>query len=701
MNNFTLKIFAVLLCCFSSAEMLAQCTAGGGPVCYVNSALTPIGAEICPDPGMQVQITFTQGQVENSWDELEVYSGAMGSGSGGTEVYNGYGSGGDLTGLVVEGATDECISVFVDGDSSNDCVDQGYTPIVFTSMCITPPSCPDPTSVTATDITETTADIGWTTGGSATSATVWVCPTGVAPPDASCISVSSAGNPETVTGLTGTTDYDAFVQEICGGDMSAVVGPTAFTTLAAAPANDDCGGAIALTVNADLACGSVTNGTIAGATASPEDVVACFGTEDDDVWFTFVATATSHEIDLLNITGGTTDLYHSLWEGACGSLTHQGLCSDPNSSTATGLTIGATYHLRVYSWTSTAGQTSVFDVCIGTLPPPPANDACAGAMAVVAGAATASGSTASATNVEGLTACSGNTSPCATAAGGTGFMDFGAGVWFVYTSPSAEEFTVDTDGSSFDTEIQVFTGTCGALTCVAGDDDSGVTGSNSLVCITSAATRGVAAVDYYIYVDGHGTNTGDFILNITAAPLPVELISFEGKTEKSSNMLMWKTATEENTEKHVIERSLDGRSDWEFVGEKAAAGFTTETQSYMLEDTKPLAKAYYRLRSIDFDGYEDVSNIVYLERKTDRFDIIGVYPVPTKARLTIDFETLRDQEVEIRMTDMLGKAISRSVFAATAGINTEIVDMSNLSSGVYFVTIYNGTESITKRVIKN
>jgi hypothetical protein len=45
-------------------------------------------------------------------------------------------------------------------------------------------------------------------------------------------------------------------------------------------------------------------------------------------------------------------------------------CSDPNNSVATGLVIGQTYYIQVYSWTSTPGQTSTFDVCIGTIPPP-------------------------------------------------------------------------------------------------------------------------------------------------------------------------------------------------------------------------------------------------------------------------------------------------------------------------------------------
>src|SRR5690606_15823927 len=52
------------------------------------------------------------------------------------------------------------------------------------------------------------------------------------------------------------------------------------------------------------------------------------------------------------------------------------------NSTATGLTVGQTYYIRVYTYTGDAFQTVTFDLCIGTPPPPPVNDECANAIAV-------------------------------------------------------------------------------------------------------------------------------------------------------------------------------------------------------------------------------------------------------------------------------------------------------------------------------
>jgi len=265
-----------------------------------------------------------------------------------------------------------------------------------------------------------------------------------------------------------------------------------------APANDNCAGAYPVTVNPDLACGSVSAGTILGATASTVDATACSGTEDDDVWFSFVATATTHQISLTGITGSTTDLYHSLWTGAdCNSLTLvPGTCSDPNTSTPAGLTIGATYYIRVYSWTATAGQTSAFNVCVGTLPPPPANDDCAAAVTLTPGGVFADNA------VVGTNASATNSNPpapgCASFTGGD--------VWYSVTVPASGSITIETnpEGTSAitDTGLAVYSGTCAGLTLVQCDDDSSASGFFSKVALTGRTPGEVLYVNVWEYGGG-------------------------------------------------------------------------------------------------------------------------------------------------------------------------------------------------------
>lgn len=171
----------------------------------------------------------------------------------------------------------------------------------------------------------------------------------------------------TATGLTpGSTVYVRFWEY--GNDN-----PGSFSicaTLPPAPAgNDDPCTAISLAVNPDLSCSLQTAGTLVGATASSIPVAPCYGTPDNDVWFSFTATNSVHYINLNNVAGSTTDLYHAVYSGSCGSLTNIS-CSDPNNSVLSGLVPGNTYWVRVYSYWSGAATTT-FDVCVTTPPPPP------------------------------------------------------------------------------------------------------------------------------------------------------------------------------------------------------------------------------------------------------------------------------------------------------------------------------------------
>lgn len=323
--------------------------------------------------------------------------------------------------------------------------------------------------------------------------------------DATASSISDGTNswPITATGVVPVGPFmngsSVTLTALHGSDTTCDL-PLGTFTYTCPPANDECDGAIQLTVNADLACGTVTSGTIASATPSGIDEAACGGTEDDDVWFSFVATSTSHQISLINVAGSTTDLYHSLWTGAdCSSLALvSGTCSDPNTSSPSNLTIGVTYYVRVYSWTATAGQTSSFDICIGTPPPPPANDACADAIEVTSLPYSNSQDATSATNNDGfITTCD----------------SMNDGVWYTVVGDGAD-ITISVTDTGWDSQIGVYTGTCGTFTCVGYADDGGLSGGESYTISGS-----VVGTLYYINIgqwSGTTNNSeGSLVINIT------------------------------------------------------------------------------------------------------------------------------------------------------------------------------------------
>ncbi|WP_303311059.1 fibronectin type III domain-containing protein [Hymenobacter sp. BT730] len=184
-----------------------------------------------------------------------------------------------------------------------------------------------------------------------------------------------------VSGLTIGATYYLRVYSYFGNPQTVASG--AFTIClnnpGPAPANDECTSAISLTPSKTC---TGTVGTVAGAT--PSDPDSFTGEANDDVWYSFVATSVQHIITV-DPTGGT-DMVHQLFRGNCGTLTSL-FSSDNEVLTATNLTPGETYYLRVYSYFNAqySGNAAKFTVCIDRPDSPPVNDNCANAISLTPG----------------------------------------------------------------------------------------------------------------------------------------------------------------------------------------------------------------------------------------------------------------------------------------------------------------------------
>lgn len=251
------------------------------------------------------------------------------------------------------------------------------------------------------------------------------------------------------------------------------------------PANDDCPGAVSFPpIPANGDCVTAAVNTISATSSLP----GCSGGDaDDDVWFSFSAPGETVITQITPIDGADV-LAHEVYSGACGSLTSI-LCSDFHSNVVTGLTPGQVYFIRVYSWISAWPARA--ELCLRR---PSANDLCEDAIPVGCGQ-TLSGSTLFA-SVDDVPSC------------GTS-LNTANGVWFRFTGTGAEATASLCSGADYDTKIGVFTGNCGALDCVTGDDDYDLCGLLSQVAFNTQPGE-----QYFILVTGYQSNTGNFELSI-------------------------------------------------------------------------------------------------------------------------------------------------------------------------------------------
>ncbi len=161
-------------------------------------------------------------------------------------------------------------------------------------------------------------------------------------------------------GLAAGTYYYAVLTE--PGAQGPYTINVAATACPPAPANDECASAQGLSVF--TVCTPVDGSTVSGNESLP--AIDCNGFnsgEAIDVWYSFVATGTDHVVTATGTNGA--DLVIELLDGTCGSQNSLA-CADATVTDGveeiiqSGLTVGATYYVRVYNY----GGTATFNICV-------------------------------------------------------------------------------------------------------------------------------------------------------------------------------------------------------------------------------------------------------------------------------------------------------------------------------------------------
>jgi cephalosporin-C deacetylase-like acetyl esterase len=187
------------------------------------------------------------------------------------------------------------------------------------------------------------------------------------------------------------------------------------------------------------------------------------------------------------------------------------------------------------------------------------------------------------------------------------------------------------------------------------------------------------------------TMSDDLIIKVSPT-IPVELVSFSGKTTESGNQLTWVTASERANRNFNIERSPEGK-EWTILANRVGQGSTSAMNTYEFVDSDPLSKNYYRLKQNDLNGDFVYSKTIYLEN--DKMPKIELFPNPVLRTLNIAIQS-KIPPFTVRIFDALGRVLLAQSFDSQ-----EIkIDTKHLPKGHYFVEISNKERTLIKKIIK-
>ena len=199
------------------------------------------------------------------------------------------------------------------------------------------------------------------------------------------------------------------------------------------------------------------------------------------------------------------------------------------------------------------------------------------------------------------------------------------------------------------------------------------------------------------YVGATEAGSAQNTVSVTAT-LPVTLLSFSAAWLNEYVKLNWST-TEINSDKIEIERSV-GNAAFTKIGEFAAAGTSFSVQFYSFIDSFPAGNNKYRLKLIDRDGQFKYSPVVLVNKKQTGVTL-NSYPNPFITGLNIQLISDKNQTVQLRITDMLGKTILARNENCFPGSNTiTLNELSSLQAGNYLLQVITAGGNQQQNVVK-
>lgn len=191
-----------------------------------------------------------------------------------------------------------------------------------------------------------------------------------------------------------------------------------------------------------------------------------------------------------------------------------------------------------------------------------------------------------------------------------------------------------------------------------------------------------------------------------AITLPVKMQSFTAtlRDEQTKKVdLKWTTASEINLSHFVIERSTDGRN-YSDAAVVFSYGSESAKTNYSFTDNLGNLNTgvfYYRIRSVDNDGKETYSEVRIIRIQSDVKQTMNIiaYPNPatTDLRITIPSQW-QNKAVVYEVFNSGGSVIYKKAVAASG--QTEVINVSNFSTGVYFVRANCMGEIAQQKIIK-
>lgn len=539
-------------------------------------------------------------------------------------------------------------------------------------------SCPAPQALTATSITSSSANLGWTSSASNHQIS-WGQGSFTA---SQGTLVTTTNNPYSLTGLSGNTTYGFYVRDICGaGDTSVWNGPFSFTTACASyslPFTDNLDGSS--WVADDINFSPVSDNVDQCWTRTPAGTSYSWRVRS-------TPTGSSSTGPNSDVSGTGKFLYT---EASYGGTGDQAEIISPiiNLSNAIDPYLRYYYHfygtqidiMYVEGYNGTTW--TVLDSIVGqqqTSGTAPWQDTLVSLLSYAGTAnfqfrmrAVSMGCCAGDLAIDEFSVFDSSSAPCA------------APTNFAASSIACDSVVLGWNSASGTILSGVLYGPAGF-----NPQTGGTLVVPAVSPLTISGLSPSTAYDVYLVDSCAAGTSSPQMLNINTPNAPVPTVSFT--TNQVST-----TATSADVEFNATGSSNYSSVLWDFGGGNTSSN-PIATFTYNMNTTYSVTLTLTNgCGTVDSTFDVTVTGIGIVE--TDLSRSLNIYPNPTNGAFTVSFALEKREDVRIAILDAVGRIVEQKDLGKVEGPTEVAFDLSNEASGVYMVQITSDSGVITKRI---
>lgn len=182
---------------------------------------------------------------------------------------------------------------------------------------------------------------------------------------------------------------------------------------------------------------------------------------------------------------------------------------------------------------------------------------------------------------------------------------------------------------------------------------------------------------------------------LTPSVLPATGLLLTGSNNGTFSKLSWTTTAETNIKEMLLQRSDNGIIFYDVTTAFLPKGSWNVGASYAYTDNFSVKAVYYRVKVIDKDGKQSLSNTILLKtEKSNKLFVVLNNPTTSAIKISVNI----NNNASLQLINSVGQVVYKSNITASMG-SVQILPITSLSKGVYNLVMIAGSEKQIEKII--